>query len=151
MVDWIRFYSAKAPEMLCERKWISISHHTSYCLIEVVTKADLTVSYIWSWNIPTSRKRRSTDNSVDGYDVSLSYDGTNYGDSVSFIIYDEDCFTFEMHCERKWTSISHKTSYCLIEVVTKADLTVSYIYFPQEEINRQLRWWLWLIIVLWWY
>jgi len=34
---------------------------------------------------------------------------------------------FEMHCERKWTLISHNTSYSLIEVVTKADLTVSYI------------------------
>jgi hypothetical protein len=48
-------------------------------------------------DIPTSRKRRSPDNSVDGYDVSLSYDGTNYGDSVSFIIYDEDCFTWANH------------------------------------------------------
>ena len=46
-----------------------------------------------SCDIPTSQKRRSTDNSVDGYDLSLSYDGINYGDSVSFIIYDEDCFT----------------------------------------------------------
>jgi hypothetical protein len=34
---------------------------------------------------------------------------------------------FEMHCERKWTLIFHNTSYYLIEVVTKADLTVSYI------------------------
>jgi hypothetical protein len=39
-----------------------------------------------SCDIPASRKRRSTDKSVEGYDLSLSYDGTNYGDSVSFII-----------------------------------------------------------------
>ena len=59
----------------------------------IVTEAVYQYENMVSCDIPTSRKRRSTDNSVDGYDVSLSYDGTNYGESVSLIIYDEDCFT----------------------------------------------------------
>jgi hypothetical protein len=58
-----------------------------------VTEAIYYYENMVSCDIPVSRKRRSTDNSVEGYDLSLSYDGTNYGDSVSFIIYDEDCFT----------------------------------------------------------
>ena len=58
-----------------------------------VTEAIYYYENMVSCDIPTAPKRRSPDNSVDGYDVSLSYDGTNYGDSVSFIIYDEDCFT----------------------------------------------------------
>jgi hypothetical protein len=45
------------------------------------------------------RIRRSTDKTVEGYDVALSYDGINYGDSVSVIIYDEDCFA--CCCEKK--------------------------------------------------
>ena len=57
----------------------------------IVTESVYQYENMVSCDIPTSRKRRSTDKSVDGYDVSLSYDGTNYGDSVSFIIY--DCFT----------------------------------------------------------
>jgi hypothetical protein len=31
---------------------------------------------------------------------------------------------YEMHCEGKYKLRSHNTSYCLIEVVTKAGLTV---------------------------
>jgi hypothetical protein len=58
-----------------------------------VAEAVYQYEYMVSCDIPASRKRRSTDNSVDGYDLSLSYDGTNYGDSVSFVIYDEDCFS----------------------------------------------------------
>ena len=58
-----------------------------------VTEAVYQYEYMVSCDIPAYCKRRSTDKSVDGYDVSLSYDGTNYGDYVSFIIYDEDCFT----------------------------------------------------------
>ena len=57
----------------------------------IVTEAVYQYENMASCDIPTSRKRRSTDKSVDGYDLSMSYDGTNYGDSVSFIIYDEDC------------------------------------------------------------
>ena len=58
-----------------------------------VKEAVYQYEYMVSCDIPASRMRKSPDNSVEGYDLSLSYDGTNYGDSVSFIIYDEDCFT----------------------------------------------------------
>ena len=57
-----------------------------------MTEAVFQYENMASCDIPAFRKRRSTDKSVDGYDLSMSYDGTNYGDSVSFIIYYEDCF-----------------------------------------------------------
>jgi hypothetical protein len=46
---------------------------------------------------------------------------------------------FEMHCERKCTLISHNTSYYLIEVVTKADLTVSYIWCWRKVKNNTIQ------------
>ncbi|XP_076090111.1 uncharacterized protein LOC143062191 [Mytilus galloprovincialis] len=41
----------------------------------------------------SSRKRRSTTNDAEGFDIYLSYDQINYGDSVTVIIFDEECFT----------------------------------------------------------
>ncbi|VDI39899.1 Hypothetical predicted protein [Mytilus galloprovincialis] len=41
----------------------------------------------------SSRKRRSTNNDAEGYDIYLSYDQINYGDSVTVILFPEDCLT----------------------------------------------------------
>ena len=46
---------------------------------------------------------------------------------------------YKMHCERKWTSASHNTSYYLIEVVTKADLTVSFIWCWAKVKNNTIQ------------
>ena len=75
-----------------------------------VTEAVYQYEYMVSCDIPTSRKRRSTDKTVDGYDVALSYDGINYGDSVSVIIYDEDCFA----CNATTVTCVRLVSYALI-------------------------------------
>ncbi|CAC5415835.1 unnamed protein product [Mytilus coruscus] len=40
----------------------------------------------------SSRKRRSTNEGAEGYNIHLSYDQINYGDSVTVIIFDEECF-----------------------------------------------------------
>jgi hypothetical protein len=41
------------------------------------------------------------------------------------------CKWYEMHCEGKFKLRSHKTSYCLKEVVTKAGLTVLNLHFKK--------------------
>ncbi|XP_071129173.1 von Willebrand factor D and EGF domain-containing protein-like [Mytilus edulis] len=41
----------------------------------------------------SSRKRRSTSNDAEGYDIYLSYDQINYGDSVTVILFPEDCLS----------------------------------------------------------
>ncbi|XP_076109588.1 uncharacterized protein LOC143078620 [Mytilus galloprovincialis] len=48
-------------------------------------------SFMITLDIPASRKKRSTDNAVlsDGYDISLSYDGQNFGEEIRIIIYDD--------------------------------------------------------------
>ena len=51
-----------------------------------VTEAVYQYEYLVSCDIPTSRKRRSTDKTVEGYDVALSYDG--YDVALSYDGYD---------------------------------------------------------------
>lgn len=48
-------------------------------------------SFMITMDIPASRRKRSTDNAVlsDGYDISLSYDGQNFGEEIRIIIYDD--------------------------------------------------------------
>jgi hypothetical protein len=41
-----------------------------------------------------------------------------------------------MHCEWKLKLMSHNASYCLIEVVTKAGLTVYYIIDKEKQIKK---------------
>ncbi|XP_052066099.1 uncharacterized protein LOC127705790 [Mytilus californianus] len=59
---------------------------------EAIVSAVYSYENLISCDFPNSRKRRSTDNRPEGYDISLSFDQTNYGDTVSIIIYDDDCF-----------------------------------------------------------
>lgn len=47
-----------------------------------------------SLNSQERRKKRSASLSeVEGYKISLSYDGTNFGDEVTIMIYDESCYS----------------------------------------------------------
>ncbi|XP_063440470.1 uncharacterized protein LOC134721414 [Mytilus trossulus] len=55
-------------------------------------------------NLPASRKKRSVDNKVfsEGYDISFSYDGQNFGKEASIIIYDDlkySCNTTTKTCQ----------------------------------------------------
>ncbi|XP_071174260.1 von Willebrand factor D and EGF domain-containing protein-like [Mytilus edulis] len=47
--------------------------------------------FMLTLNLPASRKKRSVDNAVlsEGYDISFSYDGQNFGEETSIIIYDD--------------------------------------------------------------
>ncbi|CAC5416234.1 unnamed protein product [Mytilus coruscus] len=51
--------------------------------------------YMVSLELPFSRKKRSTNGPVmsDGYDISLSYDGINFGDDISMVIYDDQKYS----------------------------------------------------------
>ncbi|VDI62118.1 Hypothetical predicted protein, partial [Mytilus galloprovincialis] len=60
--------------------------------IEVIKTAVYSYENLISCDYPNSRKRRSINNMPEGYDITLSFDKNNYGDTVSIIIYDEDCF-----------------------------------------------------------
>lgn len=61
--------------------------------IEVIKTAVYSYENLISCDYPNSRKRRSINNMPEGYDITLSFDKNNYGDTVSIIIYDEDCFS----------------------------------------------------------
>lgn len=47
-----------------------------------------------SVNLESPRRKRSTDDAVmaDGFELSLSNDGKQFGNSVSIFIFDEQCF-----------------------------------------------------------
>ncbi|CAC5391221.1 unnamed protein product [Mytilus coruscus] len=56
-------------------------------------------SYLISCNLPSARrKRRSPAESIiaDGYEISLSTDGNNFGDNVKIMIYDLECYSCYM-------------------------------------------------------
>ncbi|XP_056022076.1 uncharacterized protein LOC125649695 [Ostrea edulis] len=40
----------------------------------------------------TRKKRSTTEQYGTGYDISLSYDGSNFGDELSLVVYDDTCF-----------------------------------------------------------
>ncbi|XP_052071137.1 uncharacterized protein LOC127709569 [Mytilus californianus] len=64
----------------------------------------------------SSRKRRSTNDGAEGYDIYLSYDQINYGDSVTVIIFDEDCFTCNVS-----TSTCVRSETCTLDPGTHDD------------------------------
>jgi len=52
----------------------------------------------------------------------------------------------KMHCEGKLKLTSHNTSYCLIEVVTKAGLTILFnLYFGGKAFTIIVNSMLWLM------
>lgn len=59
----------------------------------VIRKAQYNNEYSISCPLQSGRRKRSTDVLANGYKISLSYDGRNFGDIVSIIIYDESCVT----------------------------------------------------------
>ena len=60
---------------------------------ETIVTAIYHYEYMVSCQFPNSRKKRSTSTTADGYDISLSYDQSNYGDSSTVLIFDENCMT----------------------------------------------------------
>ena len=62
----------------------------------VSKKAEYRNMFMVTVSLHESRRRRSaTEQSSEpvGYDISLSYDGQNYGEHVSIIVYDDECYS----------------------------------------------------------
>ncbi|XP_071142810.1 von Willebrand factor D and EGF domain-containing protein-like [Mytilus edulis] len=59
-----------------------------------VIKADYRNLFMISVNLESPRRKRSTDDAVmaDGFELSLSNDGKQFGNSVNIFIFDEQCF-----------------------------------------------------------
>ncbi|CAC5367711.1 unnamed protein product [Mytilus coruscus] len=51
--------------------------------------------FMVSIDLESSRRKRATSETfmAEGYEISLSYDGTNFGESTRIIIYDETCYS----------------------------------------------------------
>ncbi|XP_052090376.1 von Willebrand factor D and EGF domain-containing protein-like [Mytilus californianus] len=60
-----------------------------------VLQANFRNMFTVSLDLMSSGKNRSTPETIvaEGFEISLSYDGTNFGESVSIIIYDENCYS----------------------------------------------------------
>ncbi|CAG2228914.1 unnamed protein product [Mytilus edulis] len=98
-------------EILKDGNWIYRSDYQTY-------EGQYRNSYLVSCELPTARrKKRSTSESViaDGYEISLSTDGNNFGDNVKIMIYDLECFS--CHIENN-TCVELDT--CPIESTTEA-------------------------------
>ncbi|XP_063431715.1 serine-rich adhesin for platelets-like [Mytilus trossulus] len=56
-------------------------------------------TYLVACELPSSgRRKRSISTTIiaDGYEINLSNDGTNFGEGVKIIIYDQDCFSCDI-------------------------------------------------------
>lgn len=61
-----------------------------------IVKADVVSHVMVSCPLKTSSKRKKRsifDTSAEGFDISLSNDGVNFGNNVTLIIFDEDCYS----------------------------------------------------------
>ncbi|XP_063442416.1 von Willebrand factor D and EGF domain-containing protein-like [Mytilus trossulus] len=76
----------------CKRKHFQILENgLLYTQSEELVLAEYRNPFMITLNLPASRKKRSVDNKVlsEGYDISFSYDGQNFGKKTSIIIYDD--------------------------------------------------------------
>ncbi|CAC5375043.1 unnamed protein product [Mytilus coruscus] len=76
----------------CKRRHFQIlENDLVYTSSEELVLAEFRNPFMLTLDLPTSRKKRSADNKVlsEGYDVSFSYDGQNFGKETSIIIYDD--------------------------------------------------------------
>ncbi|XP_076103011.1 von Willebrand factor D and EGF domain-containing protein-like isoform X2 [Mytilus galloprovincialis] len=98
-------------EILKDGNWRYISDYQTY-------DGQYRNSYLVSCELPTDRrKRRSTSESIiaDGYEISLSTDGNNFGDSVKIMIYDLECFSCYME-----NNTCTELDSCPLETTTEA-------------------------------
>lgn len=58
-------------------------------------QANFSNMFMVSVDLMSSKGKRATTETIvaEGYEISLSYDGTNFGESVSIIIHDENCYS----------------------------------------------------------
>lgn len=60
-----------------------------------ILKAEFRNVFMVTVELKSSRRKRSTQTTTtpEGYEISLSNDGINFGENFSIIIYDEDCYS----------------------------------------------------------
>ncbi|XP_052063239.1 uncharacterized protein LOC127702954 isoform X1 [Mytilus californianus] len=85
------------PDVWCNIQHFEIlENNISYTGSPTISKADIKHSYMVSCEFANARRKRSTSNTTvfaDGYEISLSNDGSNYGEVVTLIVYDEECYS----------------------------------------------------------
>ncbi|CAC5384240.1 unnamed protein product [Mytilus coruscus] len=71
----------------------------NYTASQQMYAAEYKNTYLVACELPSSgRRKRSISTTViaDGYEINLSNDGTNFGEGVKIIIYDQDCFSCDI-------------------------------------------------------
>ncbi|VDI82368.1 Hypothetical predicted protein, partial [Mytilus galloprovincialis] len=85
----------------CLSRHFQIMHDGSwkYTSSQHMYAAEYKNTYLVACDLPSSgRQKRSISTTViaDGFEINLSNDGTNFGEGVKIIIYDEDCYSCDI-------------------------------------------------------
>ena len=72
-----------------------LKNTVDYLSGETMSLAEYRSMFMVTVALPSLRKKRSTSETVlaEGFTISLSNDGVNFGDSVKLIIYNETCYS----------------------------------------------------------
>ncbi|XP_063435949.1 von Willebrand factor D and EGF domain-containing protein-like [Mytilus trossulus] len=88
----------ESTEVWCKLVYFEVvNNEKQSSLSPMIEKAEYKSFSTVSCPLPTSsdrrRKRSISDKTADGYDISLSNDGTNFGDESTILIYDDECYS----------------------------------------------------------
>ncbi|XP_076093421.1 uncharacterized protein LOC143064464 [Mytilus galloprovincialis] len=72
-----------------------VTNSIKYISKSDVLQANFSNMFMVSVDLMSSKGKIATTETIvaEGYEISLSYDGTNFGESVSIIIHDENCYS----------------------------------------------------------
>ncbi|CAG2252810.1 unnamed protein product [Mytilus edulis] len=97
MLDEIKASYARTTAVKKEFVITAVNNEKQSSHSPVIEKAEYKSFSAVSCPLPTSserrRKRSISDKTADGYDISLSNDGTNFGDEATILIYDDECYS----------------------------------------------------------
>ncbi|VDI39774.1 Hypothetical predicted protein [Mytilus galloprovincialis] len=117
----------------CKRRHFQIlENDLLYTTINEVVSVEYRNPFMLTLDLPTSRKNRSVDSNVlsEGYDISFSYDGQNFGKETSIIIYDDlkySCNTTTKTCISLIVDESTETKQNVIMIVVPVTVSVVVI------------------------
>ncbi|VDI01231.1 Hypothetical predicted protein [Mytilus galloprovincialis] len=86
------------PDIYCKTKHFEFFENTRSYKETTTAKATMINSYMVSCDLPHARQKRSTTSGIifaEGYEISVSNDGSNFGEDVTILVYDEECFSCE--------------------------------------------------------
>ncbi|CAG2226665.1 unnamed protein product [Mytilus edulis] len=90
------FGAFPSTNVWCKRRHFQILNNThEYTSDAEIVKAEYRNAFMISVDLQSSRRKRSVSTEVvaEGYELSLSNDGNQFGDSVNMIIYDDECYS----------------------------------------------------------